>query len=531
MPKINFQELWQKGADVSAQSSTIAGLHRMIEQRDQKITQLSKQIEENLQIMEQMEKQFVAQQQQIQNLQSRSSGSGPIVSSSGGSAEDKATINKLNSKIAELENKLYVFSNLPDRITELEAKLQKQTQLIDQYEDREEKYKDMVRKLQAEGGSQQLIQVLEEKVKTQANMIDRLQKELDKNMFSFGTTGAAAATSSNATAELERLRQQNNMLQNEKDQMFDQINQLDRMKRELELQLESAKKAVMSLQAGSGGSGQQELQMRISQLEGDNQAKDAALARLKLQLEQANRSQAGGASSPGVSSGELIALQKENESLKLDISELKTQLQNERNKIEDLVARVQKSSGTSDLPRLQQENQMLATENMRLKQELQEKSAMLNSNPTELVQDMNAKLSKLRSENTKLKEQLDAMSKGGAAVSPMPVKPGTAPASFKPAAPTIRSIDGGMGKDKEAQFNQEIMQLKRQIAEKDAQIIQMTQDLTDSQTKLAELKVTGPQDSGQANMMNLLSDLQTKIRKLKEQLRQKEEEIAQLKGG
>jgi capsule polysaccharide export protein KpsE/RkpR len=98
-------------------------------------------------------------------------------------------------------------------------------------------------------------------------------------------------------------------------------------------------------------------------------------------------------------------------------------------------------------------------------------------------------------------------------------------------APKIREIGADSSKDAEMKFSQEINELRKQVAEKDSQLGKLNQDLVEAQTQLAQSKASGPQDASNANMMSLLADLQTKNKKLKDQLRQKEEELAKAKGG
>ena len=67
------------------------------------------------------------------------------------------------------------------------------------------------------------------------------------------------------------------------------------------------------------------------------------------------------------------------------------------------------------------------------------------------------------------------------------------------------------------------------MAQKDSELSKVNKDLADAQTQLAEMKAAGPKDTGSGNMMSLLTDLQTRIKKQKEELRKKDEEIARLK--
>jgi chaperonin cofactor prefoldin len=143
----------------------------------------------------------------------------------------------------------------------------------------------------------------------------------------------------------------------------------------------------------------------------------------------------------------------------------------------------------------------------------------------ELIETLNIKINSLTAQNKKLQDEIKQL--GGGATAPG-LKPIAAP-SLTPSAPKIRAIDSGISKDKELELNQQINELRKQVAEKDAQLSQTSKDLIETQTQIAQIKAAGPQDSSSGNMMNLMQDLQMKIKKLKDQLRVKDEEIATLK--
>ena len=126
-----------------------------------------------------------------------------------------------------------------------------------------------------------------------------------------------------------------------------QLSAIDPYKRELEGKLAQAEQTISELRRTQGATPAspvsggvdpqrlQEAQMRLSQLQGELQAKDSALNRLKMQLEQANRLAASAGAGAGAGPGaDTAGLQQENLQLKGQLEKLQAELQAEKTKVE-----------------------------------------------------------------------------------------------------------------------------------------------------------------------------------------------------
>lgn len=283
-----------------------------------------------------------------------------------------------------------------------------------------------------------------------------------------------------------QLRQQILYLNNEKNQMTSQIQQIS-------AKLETAHKTIQSLQmsqASAPSTGVPDVQLRqdLANLKMERDRLQSQVNQMSEQLKIAGNAASGG---PTAMEAEL---RTKNAALSREVEDLKEKIRAEQMKIEDIVAKAQK--GTPAAP---------------------------SSN--ELIETLNIKINSLTAQNKKLQDEIKQL---GGTAAPPGLKPIAAP-SLTPSAPKIRTMDSGISKDKEMELNQQINELRKQVAEKDAQLSQTSKDLIETQTQIAQIKAAGPQDSSSGNMMNLMQDLQMKIKKLKDQLRMKDEEIATLK--
>ena len=155
-----YVNIWKSKADNAPKQSIIGSLQKLLTEKDEQLYTLQNQLNalkermaENVNVMEEMEKKFVEQQSLIDELQQGGHSGAPMVlkpnvpaapAIAGG---DKQTVDKLRKQISELENKMYIMSQLPDHIQELEGKIEKQNKQLEQYEDNEEKLRETIRKL------------------------------------------------------------------------------------------------------------------------------------------------------------------------------------------------------------------------------------------------------------------------------------------------------------------------------------------------------------------------------------------------
>ena len=149
-----------------------------------------------------------------------------------------------------------------------------------------------------------------------------------------------------------------------------------------------------------------------------------------------------------------------------------------------------------------------------------------------LVHDLQSQVNQLQKQVMDLETQKSSLeTQLAAARASTPGGPAAPSISkFKPAAPTIRMVEKDMSSDKEKQMAEELEQLRKQLAERDSEIAQLTRDINEIQTQLAQAKAAGPKSPGETNMMSMLNELQMKNKKIMERMQKKEDEIRILRG-
>lgn len=533
-PKIDYAQLWKDKKEGAPKQSIISSLQKLLVEKDEaiynlqtQITALKQQQTEHMQIMDQMEQEFIKQKARIEELEAGGGGgkiSRPTIP--GGSADfsnappsAKQQIDQLNKQLREMENKLYVFSHLPDRITQLEEKIEKQNKIIENYETNEEKMRATIRKLSGETGSQSVMQEMEQK-------IQQLTRELNTLK---GQTDQKSAPVSFDDEEGDSLRRQLIAITDEKNRLLSQLSDSQNKNQEAQAKLEAARKTIMSLQASAGQAANvNDLQNRLMQIDAESKAKDNTILQLQKKISDlSNQKPIGNPATPSANMAQLSELQMENQKLKATLEDTKQKLRTEQIKIEDIVSQAQRSGKGVDLSlkvsELNAQVQTLSSENAALKQDLDAKEKQLKSASGDLIGTLNMKIERLTSVNKKLEEDLKKAKSESSLGVPKPI----GGPKFIPGAPLIREVDSGVKEDPKVM--EELNQLRKQVAEKDNQISKLSQEVAEAQTQLAQMKIAGPQDASNANMMSLLSDLQMKNKKLKEQLRQRDEELAKLK--
>jgi chromosome segregation ATPase len=278
--KIDYNELWRAGkAERAPKASIIGSLQKLLNEKEDDIITLNAQleglkerIEEYNDIMEQMETQFVKQSNEIKQLKGSGGSSSDYITPSdddlGGGSRDKEKIKQLSERLQEMENKLYIFSNLPTRITDLEEKLEKSNRSIDNYSETQEKLKNTIRKLSTEGGSEQMINEMQAKIIAQKKVIEKLQ----------GTPGGSAPISNNS-GEVNQLKSQLITLTDEKNSYMTRVNQLQMEIAQLEKNFEQTRQTMASMQ--SNNSGEAELHAKINILQAEVESKDVFIQKLK----------------------------------------------------------------------------------------------------------------------------------------------------------------------------------------------------------------------------------------------------------
>ncbi len=438
----DYRQLWEDKSGDAPKESVIAGLQKLINNKQDTIIEMDAQIQglkgriqEYNEILTEMETQFRAQQVRIKELEggdatsATSIPSKPSISteSSSSGASNANMVKKLQAKLNEMQNKLFIYSNLPSRISDLEQKLEEKNETIDEYFDQVASLRKRIKKLSGEQGAADVVNELEEKVQRQKELIKKLRT---------GQAQGASSTPSQDHSKMGELR--------------DKISTYRIENEELKKQLMSLQNTVENLQSG----------------------------------------ESGGIGGSNLSSSEIAA---ENNRLKISVKNLKDQLREKDLKLEEIIENVQKGKGAAA------------------------------DEPSEKIAKMKVKIERLRAENKKLKN-LTQVEEPAATIGG-PKKP-----TLRPTAPKIREIAKGPADSPSDAAAAELNKLKKELAEKEAQIKNLNNDLIETQTKLAEMKAQGPSDQGTGNMMELLQDLQSKIRRLKGIIKKKDTQIEQLQG-
>lgn len=426
----DFMSLWGKKTGANPQASVIGGLQKQIAERDkeiekanQQLTTLKARLAEDVKILEESEKTLNAQANQIQDLKNQLYGKGgaPDKSAESGAApaDMKSAVSEnkqLRSKVKEMQDKIYVFSMLPDRITELEKKNEKLTRMIDQYEANEKKLTDTVKKLSIGAGSEDIVLDLQNQVKKQEDQIRQLQTQLEaaKEQAMFPTESAGSSDAdvrqlkqniANLTAELNRAKLNG---QDEKDRRIELEAKVDILKRTLE-----GAKQTGGLQGANVGNLQAEVRSKtlsISELEGKIrklEAEEADNVKLLNSIQDKSR-----------------AMEKENQTLKDKVASVEEKYKDATLRFENLVASKQKGQVVNPyeteakalrakVETLSAENEKLTSERSGLEEQV--KAANVQKGSETSIKDLQGKLNKqkqqveqLENENKELRESVAA---------------------------------------------------------------------------------------------------------------------------
>ncbi len=434
----DFMSLWGKKAGANPQASVIGGLQKQITERDKEIEKLTAQLTtikarlaEDVKILEESEKTLNAQAGQIQELKNQLYGKGgapPDKGEASGAASDMqspvAENKQLKKQIKDFQDKIYVFSMLPDRITELEKKNEKLTRMIDQYEANEKKLTDTVKKLSIGAGSEDIVLDLQDQVKKQEDKIKQLQAQLEtaKEQAMFPTEAAGSADSdvrqlklnlANLTSELNRAKLSG---QEEKDRRIELEAKVDILKRTLEGAKQSG-----GLQGANVGNLQAEVKTKtslISDLEGK-------IRKLEADVE-------ANANSLTIALDKTKTVEKENQALRGKVASVEEKYKDATLRFENLVASKTKGQAGSPIEvemkalrakvdTLSSQNETLASEKSGLEEQLKAASAQKGSES--LIKDLQGKLTKqkqqielLEADNKALQESAASASKAGPAV-------------------------------------------------------------------------------------------------------------------
>ncbi len=441
--KEDFMSLWGKKAGANPQASVIGGLQKQIGERDKEIEKLNQQLTtikarlaEDVKILEESEKTLNLQAIQIQDLKNQVYGKGKappdkpdVIAALPPDLASAVLENKqLKGKVNELQEKIYVFSMLPDRITDLEKKNEKLTRMIDQYEVNEKKLTETVKKLSIGAGAEDIVLNLQDKVKTQDEKIKQLEAQLDtakeQAMFPVETATSTDVDTrqlkqnlANLTSELKQAKLTS---EEERNRRIELEAKVDILKKTLESTKQSgshdAKKGNLQAEISAKTSLVAELETKIRKIEGDT----AEQAKLFLSVQEKNRT-----------------AEKENKTLRDKVTSVEEKYKDATLRFENLVAAKTKGEGgfsleaemrtlRSKVDALSSEKQSLASEKRDL--ELQVKELSGKKGPGESVSQFHDKLirqnkelagdiEKYKSENAALKADLEKVKSAGKEVS------------------------------------------------------------------------------------------------------------------
>ncbi len=445
----DYRQLWEDKSGQAPQQSVIAGLQRLINQRqddiiekDAQINALKSRIQEYNELLVDMEKQYRQQQEKIRELEGDS---GIDSTGLGGESSSATKIKQLQAKINEMQNKLFIYTNLPSRITDLEQKLEEKDKTIDEYVDRGEDLRKRLSSLAGEAGADAVISELESKIEKQKDMIKQLRQ---------GRGGDGRGPAFLDGGEIKQIKDElaRHKVENE----------------ELKKQLTISQNTIENLQS----------------------------------------SHITPSSSTSMSTSELNS---ENIRLKNEIEQLRNNIREKDVKLEEIIEKVQKGSGSADVSTILNDGQIKALE---------------------------TKIERLKAENQRMKEQL---AKPGA--EPVPtIGAGPSKPTLRPTMPKIREISPAApiakieSSENTSELKNQLDQLKKDMADKEQKIHNLNFELADTQKELAQLKSKPPSQPASpaapaGKMADLLQDLQIKNRKLQGMIKQKDAEIERLKNG
>jgi len=183
----DYRQLWEDKSGEAPKESVIAGLQKLINNKQDEIIEMDAQvqglkgrIQEYNEILVDMEKEYKQQQQRIKELEaelggdSSSSYSSTSVQEAEGSG-NALKVRQLQAKLNEMQNKLFIYSNLPSRITDLEGKLEEKDEIIDEYADKVEDLRKRMNNLSEDEGAKKVIANMEDKIERQKETIKKIR--------------------------------------------------------------------------------------------------------------------------------------------------------------------------------------------------------------------------------------------------------------------------------------------------------------------------------------------------------------------
>ena len=335
---IDFIELWKKGGEGAPRASIIGGLQKLLNNKEKELLELKSenqslraQIAENIALLDEAEKVIAEQTSEIENLRAGFitvdeqgkrilKPSMPSVSKDSGQKMDEQTARKIaiyEQQIRSLEEKLYIYSTLPDRITQLEQQKEELTKKLDQYVDREESLRNTIKRLTSG---------MDDKATVEAVMKEN--DELKQKLNELQQKVATAIGAGDESAQLDLLQNTIRKIETEKSFLNQQVNELMSQKSMMESKLQEVQNQLRALQtAGNQGLAQEQAlqyQTKISALQ-----------------QEINKMREGMKVEPVQLQKEVTALRAENAQLKKEVEE-KSKAQPVDEFVKDLQAQIQK---------------------------------------------------------------------------------------------------------------------------------------------------------------------------------------------
>jgi chromosome segregation ATPase len=334
---IDFIELWKKGGEGAPRASIIGGLQKLLNNKEKELIELKTenqslraQIAENIALLDEAEKVIAEQTSEIENLRAGFVSvdeqgkkilkpSMPAISKDSGQKMDEATLRKIaiyEQQIRSLEEKLYIYSNLPDRITQLEQQKDELTKKLDQYVDREESLRNTIKRLTSG---------MDDKATIESVMKEN--EELKQKLNTLQQKGGSVSGGDEA-AQIDLLQSTIRKIETEKSFLTQQVNELMSQKSLMENKLQEVQNQLRALQtAGNQGLAQEQAlqyQTKISALQQElNKIREAS----KIDPVQLQK--------------EVTALRAENAQIKKELEE-KSRAQPVDEFVQDLQAQVQR---------------------------------------------------------------------------------------------------------------------------------------------------------------------------------------------
>lgn len=539
--KEDFLSLWKKESKSAPSSSIIAGLQQQVATKDkeidalnQKIISLKTRLNEDISIMEQTEDVIKKQQEEIEILRKRRGTSArsallsPKKTSSAGSEDSDPQAMKYKMKIKELEDKLYIFSALPDRISGLEERLEKQNKMIEKYQQSEKKLKNTIKSLTLEG-TDGMVEDLQKKVKEQEEEIANLQERLEESATSIDLSFSSDRDAELAK-ELEGVKKNLVATQEQYAQLQQQFTAKESALTEAVAKNDILRKTVAQLQESAGASDQvQQLQQTLAQ-------KDQQLQQLQQELAAAREEASTQASS--ADAAEVTALEKEKEDLEAQIADLQEKNQDLTLRFENLVASVQESQRKdSTLAKLKETETQLV--------ELKDKYGQLEVDYKQAREKAEGAASKIA--------ELEAQVRSAKASAAIPAKEETSEEESlkqqvqdqKARIDDLQSQLVDLPKLKRAAEERDVLQLKVEDLQQQAEINKTATSggdirslASDLQKRLSvqkglvkKLKAENADLKAQANSAGELKQLQARVKQLEQELEQAQKAPAAASGG